>query len=136
MKTCSSCKINQSKTEYHRHLKYKDNLFPMCKSCRKVRVAAYQKKNKETIKNYKNKYNSDYTKWARSFKEGPCTDCKEQFHPAAMQWDHLPGKEKVIDLARVMTKKQFLEEVKKCELVCANCHSVRTYKRMKNEEKV
>jgi hypothetical protein len=49
-----------------------------------------------------------------------------------MQWDHLPGHEKVADLgslARQGSRKRVLEEIEKCELVCANCHAIRSYRR-------
>jgi hypothetical protein len=49
-----------------------------------------------------------------------------------MQWDHLPGTEKaaeVSNLLRRLCKRRVLEEIAKCELVCANCHAVRTVSR-------
>jgi hypothetical protein len=49
-----------------------------------------------------------------------------------MQWDHLPGYEKVGDLGRLQarhSKAAVLAEIAKCELVCANCHAVRTFRR-------
>jgi len=50
-----------------------------------------------------------------------------------MQFDHLPGYEKEGDvsvlIARAYSLKKVLAEVEKCELVCANCHAVRTHHR-------
>jgi hypothetical protein len=71
--------------------------------------------------------------WVRDLKlQSPCRDCGGCFHPAAMVWDHLPGTEKVGDisyLARRHGRKRILAEIAKCELVCANCHAVRTFER-------
>ena len=68
--------------------------------------------------------------WYISLKaERPCTDCGLEFHPVAMHWDHLPGQEKSADLAflaRRGSRRRVLEEIEKCELVCANCHAVRS----------
>jgi hypothetical protein len=47
----------------------------------------------------------------------PCTDCGQIFHPAAMQWDHLPGYEKVDDLGTLQSrhsKAAVLAEIAKC----------------------
>jgi hypothetical protein len=59
----------------------------------------------------------------------PCADCGEVFPAYVMHWDHLPGFEKV-DAISVMvgsrTRAAVLEELRKCELVCANCHVLRT----------
>jgi hypothetical protein len=54
------------------------------------------------------------------------------FHHAAMQWDHLPEFEKSADLAMLArrgSRKRVLEEIEKCELVCANCHASRSFVR-------
>jgi hypothetical protein len=58
--------------------------------------------------------------------------CGRCYHHAAMQWDHLPGAAKldeVSNLVRRHCRKLILEEIAKCELVCANCHAIRSYER-------
>lgn len=69
----------------------------------------------------------------RAKKEAPCADCGQRFHFAAMGWDHLPGTIKEFDIAeglrRGMGLERLMAEIEKCELVCANCHAVRTYER-------
>jgi len=68
-----------------------------------------------------------------SLKAGkPCTDCDDTFPPFVMQWDHLPGFEKLGDIGTMLgryPRAVILEELKKCELVCANCHVIRTVRR-------
>lgn len=69
--------------------------------------------------------------WA--FKSEPCTDCGHRFHPCAMQFDHVRG-EKKSHVSKIrhgggMNFARFLEEIEKCELVCSNCHAIRTFKR-------
>ena len=49
-----------------------------------------------------------------------------------MQWDHLPGAEKLGDIStglKWLSRAQVLEEIAKCEIVCANCHAMRTFER-------
>lgn len=48
-----------------------------------------------------------------------------------MQWDHRPGTAKRGDVSslRGRSKDEILDEIAKCELVCANCHVLRTFKR-------
>lgn len=68
-----------------------------------------------------------------SLKAGvPCRDCQETFPVWVMHWDHLPGFEKVGEISVMVTsrgREAVLEELKKCELVCANCHVMRTVAR-------
>ena len=59
-------------------------------------------------------------------------DCRGTFHPAAMTFDHRPGTEKVADLATLAGRGLtglFERERAKCDVVCANCHAIRTYRR-------
>jgi hypothetical protein len=51
-----------------------------------------------------------------------------------MHWDHLPGTIKfgeISDKMRQWSPKLIFEELAKCELVCANCHAIRTYRRLR-----
>jgi hypothetical protein len=45
-----------------------------------------------------------------------------------MQWDHLPGSMKIADVSGMglYSKEEILAEIAKCELVCTNCHTIRT----------
>ena len=50
-----------------------------------------------------------------------------------MQFDHLPGKGRVkkfqLNNGQLYSDIQIQEEIAKCEIVCANCHAIRTHKR-------
>jgi len=79
------------------------------------------------------KQRQELVRWYQDLKRKPCTDCGNEFHPKAMQFDHLPGFEKVSTVAKLLetgSRRRVLEEIVKCELVCANCHAVRTDKRI------
>jgi hypothetical protein len=71
--------------------------------------------------------------WLSELKSSqPCADCGGFFHPAAMTFDHLPGSVKRGDVSDLLChgfKRGGLEEIAKCEIVCANCHAVRTFTR-------
>lgn len=61
----------------------------------------------------------------------PCSDCGGRFHFSAMDFDHI-GDDKFKGVAVLVnhgSRKQIWEEIAKCELVCSNCHRVRTYNR-------
>lgn len=70
----------------------------------------------------------------RSFKEtNPCVDCKELKDYYVMQFDHLPQYTKSFTIAKFYEYtadiKVVIAEMKKCDLVCGNCHSVRGHNR-------
>lgn len=70
--------------------------------------------------------------FVRQYKEShPCTDCGVQYPFYVMQFDHT-GTDKtahVAVLAAKTTLPRVMEEIAKCEVVCANCHAARTYNR-------
>ena len=64
--------------------------------------------------------------------ESGCIDCGEMYPHYMLEFDHLPGYEKIdspIRLASRYGMEKALEEVKKCDIVCANCHKIRTWQR-------
>ena len=60
----------------------------------------------------------------------PCIDCGET-DPLVLEFDHISD-DKSFEVARAMSDKSWstiLAEIAKCEVVCANCHRRRTYRR-------
>lgn len=53
-------------------------------------------------------------------------DCGYKFPPECMDFDHLGNKFKTIGQLRSHKWETILEEIKKCDLICANCHRIRT----------
>jgi hypothetical protein len=69
------------------------------------------------------------TAWIASLKRGkPCTDCKVSYPTYVMDWDHREGEAKEFNLAKAWSYSdaRILAEIAKCDLVCANCHRIRT----------
>lgn len=63
----------------------------------------------------------------------PCMDCGKFFPPVCMDFDHRPGTEKKFNIsggACLRRAEAFQDEIMKCDLVCANCHRIRTQNRL------
>lgn len=71
----------------------------------------------------------------RKAKEAPCKDCGVQYPYYVMHFDHVQPETKLFNIAQwgdlLPSKERLLEEIAKCELVCANCHAERTWQRDK-----
>lgn len=64
----------------------------------------------------------------------PCTDCGVFYPFYVMQYDHRDPSTKEFCIASAVSRfnlERALKEIEKCDLVCANCHAVRTYNRTK-----
>ena len=64
-------------------------------------------------------------------KQDSCMDCGFKFPPVAMDFDHVRGiKVATISQMRLFSWSRVLLELAKCDLVCANCHRIRTSNRV------
>jgi transposase len=61
-----------------------------------------------------------------------CFDCKEKYPHYMLDFDHLPEYEKIDSPTQIFHKYSMakaMEEIEKCEVVCRNCHAIRTWTR-------
>ncbi len=58
-----------------------------------------------------------------------CVDCGYNTHHSALDFDHFVGN-KSINVCNAKSITQALSEIDKCEVVCSNCHRIRTYNRL------
>ncbi|MBC7707861.1 hypothetical protein H7Y63_01415 [Polaromonas sp.] len=78
------------------------------------------------------RYRTEIQEYVRQIKEStPCADCKQQFAYYVMDFDHIGDKLNNISFlsatGRIGAVKK---EIENCEIVCANCHRIRTHKRL------
>ena len=136
MRTCTECGEEKLETEFYWKVRKRNKLQSRCKVCQKTRSRNHYEANKQDyitrnlIRNPKRRDANH--EFVNGLKSKPCTDCGETFHPAAMQFDHIANnKRRCISemVGRGYAQETILKEVEKCELVCGNCHAVRTHVR-------
>jgi hypothetical protein len=93
------------------------------KTVNKERALVSKKKNIARNRIYVQEYKTTH----------PCADCDLFFHPWVMEFDHLDSDVKSFGLGSGVgdgySLQRLQKEMDKCELVCANCHRMRTWKR-------
>lgn len=109
----------------------------ICLTCEKVR-------NKARYHHYRGRYKAYIQKWykdhyqkmkeiANRAKMVPCADCGVQYNPWIMQFDHRDIHAKKFTIGKtgkMSSEKRLIEEIAKCDVVCANCHCDRTHKNL------
>lgn len=128
-------------TNFSKHVESEGGRLQRCKACVSEYHREYvassperQQKNRDRVKrNYAQK---QALLW--ELKSVPCMDCSGEFHPCAMDFDHRPGETKAFQIARYTSKPVavLLAEVAKCDVVCANCHRVRTWERQQASDAI
>ena len=131
-KRCSVCGVVKFVEEFHFKNKTKEIRRSWCKSCVAEYHRTHYQKNKEDYAKRSKSQRLQLTKLLRELKSAPCTDCGASYPWYVMQFDHTGDDKRkaVAYLVNYGSECKLLEEVKKCQLVCANCHAIRTYARL------
>ena len=112
----------------------------VCKTCRGKRAKenfdklqawrkGYNAKNR-TVKREKDvARRTEARDFVNALKDRPCADCGKKWPPVAMDFDHAVGA-KIKSVASMVSQAYkldlIIEEIEKCEVVCACCHRLRT----------
>lgn len=153
MKTCSNCGKSRPLSMFKPDNRTRDRLGYRCSVCigpdadrhhqkrnARSRVIYSRKRDLLVIARHENlasphptllSYGERRALVVRQFKlKVGCGDCGYNAHPAALHFDHLPGFKKVMDIAAMaksgVSDDLLLDEMRKCQVVCANCHAIRT----------
>jgi hypothetical protein len=108
--------------------------FSYCGECRRAYDRRYYaERGKDARLARARAWRDERRTWMAALKEGrACADCGRVFPAFVMHWDHLPGHVKIAEISAMVGNRRrevVIEELAKCELVCANCHVMRTVKR-------
>lgn len=131
MKTCADCKVDLPLENFALNKRKPDGLSDKCRPCKKTYNRFYYKRTKQ-------KHNPGRAlarQTAVAFNQQNmlsilsnsfCMDCGIN-DVRVLEFDHVTGK-KLGNISDLMSGKwsKVLEEIKKCEIVCANCHRIRT----------
>jgi methionyl-tRNA synthetase len=134
LELCSKCQNMLPDSEFGYTVRRgKSKRASYCKECQRAYAREHYSNNKKMYKTKARARNlriiAEYRVWQLEyFKNHPCVDCGET-DPIVLQFDHVRGL-KVANISRMVRdcfgKQTFLDEVAKCEIRCANCHTRRT----------
>lgn len=130
MKTCTKCGIEKIEDEFSFKNKRAGTRQSKCKSCYSGIMKSHYENNKQASRDRKQQSCQRRLEYLRELKgTTPCHDCHVQYKHYIMEFDHREGKELCVTSAISWSWKKMLSEVVKCDVVCSNCHSERTWQR-------
>jgi hypothetical protein len=133
-KLCYTCREVKELTDFNKSKCRKDGLNSICRDCSKARSKRYYRENRAHHKKVTLERGKKQKERNRRFVfdylcEHPCIDCGEA-DPIVLEFDHLPEHGKSMDISRMVFTGYSIEsiktEIKRCDVVCANCHKKRT----------
>ncbi|MEA2646897.1 MAG: hypothetical protein QOE92_1980 [Chloroflexota bacterium] len=135
-KRCAKCSVTKPISEFHRNATLKDGRQRVCKICHLEYLKSHYWRNRDYYLAKASVRNpvitAKHRELIRELKDVPCADCQRRYPYWVMQFDHVRGiKEFTIGRggARI-NPDRIRAEVAKCDVLCANCHAERTYRRL------
>lgn len=134
-KNCAWCGEGKPLAEFNKKRVRKDGTpgrQSHCRDCSQAYAKRHYTGNKASYLQRNYRYRDELVKAVDAIKEGrPCMDCGNVFPPCVMDFDHRDPTQKVGGIS-TMTRctrsmAAILQEIEKCDLVCANCHRIRTH---------
>ncbi len=132
-KKCNTCGITKDVSCFSRKSKNKDKLQTKCKECQnEYHKEHYLQNRTKYLQKAKNR-TQELREWFAKHKESlKCARCPES-HPACLQFHHRDPSQKDGNVSTFVTrdhkgKLAILNEISKCEVLCANCHAKKHYR--------
>jgi hypothetical protein len=128
---CGRCGVRRPMEEFAWRRKSAKTRHPYCRSCMAEYNRAHYRANRQlyidrarrrgiAVRRERIAYLMEY------FRANPCVDCGEA-DPLVLEFDHLSDKAfNISEGLRDRSWRSILDEIAKCEVVCANCHRRRT----------
>ena len=88
----------------------------------------YYEKNRHVYREKNRRMRQRLQQMIREAKSVPCMDCGVSYPYYAMDFDHRGEKEGLVSvMINTLSPNRIRAEMAKCDVVCANCHRIRTY---------
>ena len=137
MRRCSRCGLEKPLDDFAWHRRDKGQRQHHCRPCQAEYRREHYLRNRQRYIDRSQRRKQEL--WAERtrlllehFAEHPCVDCGET-DPVVLEFDHL--RDKRFDIGPKLTTyawDDILEEIAKCDVVCANCHRRRTAHRRRS----
>ena len=130
MKRCPKCKTKKSRSEFWARKSRQDGLQAWCQSCSaRGKNRAYRKNPQHYKDRVTTARHAVRTKLLEYLLDHPCKKCGED-DPIVLDFDHVNRASKEVAISNMIRGgfawERILAEIKKCQVLCANCHRRKT----------
>lgn len=135
-KICTKCKEIKILSDFNKNKTRKDGYSNICRECSNLKSKEYYNDNREKHKIIIGERNKrirkeNQRKYFDVLSQSYCIDCGEK-DPVVLEFDHKDNVDKIDGVGNMVNAGYswgvIVEEIKKCDVRCANCHRRRTAK--------
>jgi len=130
LRTCTQCKRLLPVVKFAWKNKEQGKRHSYCKVCLKSKTREHYYRNPAYYRERNKRSREKTAAWLEKQKDFPCLDCGKRYPPYVLDFDHRDGEEKFLEVSKMVGSysiKRLEEEVAKCDIVCSNCHRIRTH---------
>ena len=127
-RVCSKCGIEKDIEEFPLRSQFTERRQSYCKGCKSIMHADWYQRHKDYQKANARKHTAGYRDALREYLWNyllthPCEQCGEK-DPVVLEFHHMYGKDMAISemITRITRIEKLEEELKKCMVLCSNCH--------------
>ena len=126
-KECRECGEVKPLSAFHPNKQCKQGVAGTCRACTGDRIKAWYKSKRRERQDAANTKNRSRKQMAVDHFGGVCADCGNSFPNCVFQFHHLDPKEKDVNPSKALATsvERMWAELKKCVMLCANCHLIR-----------
>jgi len=132
LRRCGRCRQFKPTSEFGP--KKKGGWQGYCRPCHTAWHQEYYQRHREAYIQRALRHKEKLRAILKAAKDGSCADCGRHFPPYVFDFDHREGEKKLFNVSalnhhRWVSVQQLETEIAKCDLVCSNCHRIRTHQR-------
>jgi 5-methylcytosine-specific restriction endonuclease McrA len=130
MKQCGRCKQEKNLNSFSWKNQEKNLLQSYCRECNKKNLKCFYENNRNKFLERNKTRKILIRKLVFEFLQThPCVDCGEK-DPIVLEFDHVNPSTKTQNISRMVIEgyswKSIEKEIKKCQILCSNCHKRKT----------
>ena len=134
-RTCARCRRLLPVSDFPLRRKDGTKRYGHCRDCKAAYQRQWYERNRErhiqAVNELRQARRRRNRRVMREAKARPCSDCGLTYRPYVMDFDHVRGDKagNVSAMVSSATTSDLLREIAKCDVVCSNCHRIRTHRR-------
>jgi len=133
MKWCNKCQTNKDESEFRKDNNRKDGLHYLCKLCMSEYGKLHYNKNKAAVLEQSKKRQENQKLLMEDYLSDKCCSLCGEDENCCLDFHHKDPEQKEFGIGGLKQKWITIEnEIKKCVILCSNCHRKLHYGSLKN----
>lgn len=134
-RTCARCREDRPEQDFPLRRKDGTRRHGHCRDCKAAYQRQWYERNRSrhisNVNEIRRRLRNEHRRIVRKAKSQPCADCGVRYPPYVMDFDHVRGQKRwdIGSSKGAVTTAALLAEILKCDVVCSNCHRMRTHRR-------